>query len=81
MSRAKRTKPEESSEPKNVGGKPSKYPGKNRMKPVQCYFTDEVLEMMEAGQLRRGTAGRPLSRPDYLSDLIVEDDRRARGKG
>lgn len=65
--------------PKNVGGKPSKYPGKNRTRPVQVYFTDDVLEKMEAGQMRRGSSGKPLSRPDYLSDLINEDDKRARG--
>lgn len=59
-----------------LGGKPSKHRGKNRDKPIQVYMTDAALEALEAGCIRTG-----LSRPDYLIDLLLAEDKRQSAKG
>lgn len=53
-------------------GRPSKYPGKNRGKPIQIYMTNRGLEALERGTERTG-----LSRPDYIERLVLADDGRS----
>lgn len=65
----KRTrKPKESKELK-IPGRPSKFRGKNRNKPIQIYMTDRGLEGLERGCSRNGE-----TRPEYIERLILQDN-------
>lgn len=50
-------------------GRPSKFRGKNRARPIQIYMTDRGLEALEIGQAKRGE-----TRPEYIERLILEDN-------
>jgi hypothetical protein len=56
---------------KDVGGRPSKFPGKNRERPIQVYLTDDGLKALD-----KGTARTSLSRPDYIESLLMAEYRR-----
>lgn len=58
-------------------GRPTKYPGKRRDKPVQVALTDQALEALDAGCVRTG-----YSKAVYIESLIrAEDERHIRPKG